>query len=269
MYEKKISRAQPGLIANLLDDSGSMAENLLGTSDPKFKWVERLYGVNLKDLLAKSTELKGDEAQIKPRFYTYNIIYGSYPKIWGPGEMDIKATAEKYTNDGNSLGLGGLLDGTDSNAAFQKVYDYLKEAVKTDRVRQSFPPMIWHLSDGMSATDATPSVDLIKQLSTEDGNVLIANVYIGIETNLQYKGPEDFPGYVDVREVGPSEDNIRLFNMSSEVPACIRQNLIDDGIFPNIREKSRLLFDVRIKDMLKHAIQVCGSIGSRADRTAR
>ena len=33
-YEQKISRAKPGLIGLVLDDSGSMADNLPGTSDP-------------------------------------------------------------------------------------------------------------------------------------------------------------------------------------------------------------------------------------------
>ena len=35
-YEKKISRANPGLIVMVLDDSRSMRDNLLGTSDPIF-----------------------------------------------------------------------------------------------------------------------------------------------------------------------------------------------------------------------------------------
>ncbi len=269
MYEKKISRAQPALIVFVLDDSGSMTENLPDTTDPKFKWVERLFGVILKELLARSTELKGDTAQIKPRYFVYIIIYGSHPQVWGTGEMDIQDAVEKYANDGNSLGLGGKLDGTDSATAFQMAYDYLKEAIKAERFCKSFPPMLWHLSDGMSATDATPIADLIRQLATEDGNLLIVNAYIGIQTDLKYKGPEDFPGYVDISDVGADEDNMRLFNMSSEAPACIRQNLIDDGIFPNIREKSHLFFDVRSKDTLKHALQTVGSIGSRADRTAR
>jgi len=268
-HGEKISRAEPGLIVFIVDDSGSKADPLPGTSDPKYQWVERFIGVILRELLAKSTELKGDTAKIKPWYYIYIIIYGSKPQVWAAGQMDIQAAVEKYADDGNSLCLGGKSGGTDAAAAFQKAYEYLKEAVKDEHFRTSFPPMVFHLTDGMSATDATPIAEQIKQLSTEDGNVLIVNAYIGTETNLNYRGPEDFPGYVDVSEVGPNEDNVRLFNMSSEAPACIRQNLIDDGIFPNIRERSRLFSDVRTKDMLKHVIQVVGSLGSRAERTTR
>ncbi|MHC4799408.1 MAG: vWA domain-containing protein [Planctomycetota bacterium] len=268
-YEKKVSRTEPALVVLILDDSGSMEDPLPGTTDAKFQWVERLTGVILKELLARSTELKGNTAQVKPRYFVYVIVYGSKPNIWGAGEMDIKAVVEKYANDGNCLGLGGKLGGTNAAAAFQKALEYLKEAVRDERFRKSFPPMVFHLTDGMSATDASPIAEQIKKLSTEDGNVLVVNAYIGTETNLSYKGPDDFSGYVDVSHVGDDKDNLRLFSMSSEAPACTRQNLIDDGIFPNIQEGTRLFFDVRTKDMLKHAIQVVGSLGSRADRNAR
>jgi hypothetical protein len=268
-YDKKISRADPGLIVKVLDDSASMADNLPGTSDPKYKWVERYGGIILKECLVRSTEFKNDRAEIKPRYFLNVIRYGSQPQTWGSGEMDIKTVVEKYTNDGNSFGLGGHLSGTDAEAAFRSVYEYLSQAFLQERFKRSFPPMVLHLTDGESQTDASYEADQIRQLSTEDGNVLVVNAYIGTQTSLNYKGPEDFPGYTDVLEAGPSEDNVRLFNMSSETPQCIRQNLIDDGIFPNLREKSRLFFDVRTKEMLKHVIQVVGSMGSRANRIER
>jgi hypothetical protein len=268
-YEKKISRAAPGLIVCVLDDSGSMGDHLPGTTDPKYKWVERLCGVILKAILAMSTELSGNTIKIKPRYFVYIIVYGTDPKVWGTGEMDIQAAVEKYSKDGNSLGLGGKAGGTYADKAFCKAHEYLKEAVKDERFRASFPPMLFHLTDGMSATDPTNSAEQVKQLATQDGNVLVVNAFIGTQTKLSYQGPEDFPGYLDVSQVGPNQDNIRLFKMSSTVPACIRQNLIDDGIFPQIAEGARLFFDVRTKDMLKHTIQVVGSLGSRADQTTR
>jgi len=268
-YGKKISRAEPGLIVQVLDDSGSMSENLPGSSDPKYQWVERLYGNILQELLARSTDLKGNTAVVKARYILLHILYGTEPQIWGNGEMDIEATVKKYTEDGNSLGLGGNLSGTNAKAAFEEALVYLKKVVTQERIKKSFPPMLFHLSDGESATDATLVAEEIMKLSTEDGNVLIANVFIGTETKLNYNGPEDFPGYLDIAELGPNEDNIRLFNMSSETPACIRENLVNDGIFPNLREGARLFFDVRTKEMLKHAIQVVGSLGSRADRTGK
>lgn len=265
-YEKRISRQFPGLIVFVMDDSGSHRDLLPGTSDAKYLWVERLFGLELKELLARSTEVRGDGVVVKPRYYLYVILYGSSPRVWGDGELDIEAAAERYAEAGNSLGLGGKLGGTNAAAAFQMALDYLRTAVSDARFRNSFPPMIFHLTDGESHTDAMPIAEQIKKLQTADGNALVVNAYIGTQTSLAYKGPEDFAGYVDVGEVGASDYNVRLFNMSSVVPPCIHQNLVDDGVFPNLREGSRCFFDVRTKDMLKHCLQVVGSVGSRADR---
>jgi hypothetical protein len=267
MYEKKISCQYPGLIVLVLDDSGSMADNLPGTSDAKFKWVERYVGLIFNELLARSSEVKGNGVVIKPRYCLVVIKYGSIVEIWGDPGMDIKTAVEKFTNDGNSLGLGGHFGGTDTEAGIQEAYEYLKKAVKQEKFKDSFPPMVLHLTDGMSHTDAQPVIEQIKQLSTSDGNVLVVNAFIGTDTSLSYKGPEDFPGYVDVSEAGPSTDNIKLFDMSSAAPQCIVENLKSQGTFPNIRDGSRLFFDVRTKEMLKNVLQTVASLG--ASRMAR
>jgi hypothetical protein len=269
MYGKKISRAEPGQIVAVLDDSGSMGNNLPGTSDPKFQWTERYFGIVLKELLARSTEVKGDAVAIKPRYYVTTLLYGSSPQLWGAEVMDIQATVEKYAKAGNALGLGGKLGGTDAAAALAMARDILTKVVADERFKNSFPPMVFHLTDGMSGTDPTRVADEIRRLATADGNVLLVNAFIGTQTSLAYKGPDDFPGYVDASEAGPSEDNLKLFRMSSEVPECIRANLIADGIFPKLRPGARLFFDVRTREMLKHVLQVVGSLGSRADRQAK
>jgi hypothetical protein len=240
-----------------------MADNLPGTSDPKFKWNERYCGHIFSEQLARSTEQRGDKVVIKPRYYLHILKYGSSTQLWGSPEMDIEAVVKKFSQEGNSLGLGGKLGGTDTQAAFQEAYDFLQQAVKSERFKDSFPPMLFHLTDGMSATDAKPLADKIRQLSTADGNILVVNAFIGTQTSLNYKGIEDFTGYMDAAEAGPSNDNIRLFEMSSVAPECIIANLKAENIFPNIRNGSRLFFDVRTKEMLKHVIQVIGSLGSR------
>lgn len=265
--EKKISCQFPGLIVMVIDDSGSMDDKLAGTSDAKYKWVERYTGHIFDELLARSSDVKGNGVVIKPRYYVIVIKYGGSTQLWGSPGMDIKTAVEKFANDGNSLKLGGLLGGTDTMTAFEKAYEYLKQAVTDERFRNSFPPMLLHLTDGLSQTDAKPIAEKIMQLSTSDGNVLIVNAFIGTETSLSYQGPQDFPGYVDVAEAGPSTDNIKLWEMSSVAPQCIVENLKDQGIFPNIRDGARLFFDVRTKEMLRNVLQTVSSMG--ASRMAR
>lgn len=269
MYQMKVSKNNPGLIVANLDNSASTADSFPGTTDAIYVWIVRFMAIILMELLARCTTVQGGQAIIKPRYYTSFVIYGSKPDFWGSSIQDIETTIMRYKDSGNSFGLNGGSGGTDTKAAFEKTYEFLKEAVTEERFKDSFPPLVFHMTDGESATDSTAVAEKIKQLSTSDGNVLIVNAYIGTQTNLNYKGPEDFTGYTTEQEAGPEEDNIRLFRMSSEMPETIFHNLVDEGIFPNLRPGARLFFDVRTKDMLKHVIQVVGSIGSRADRTER
>ncbi|MBN2138562.1 MAG: hypothetical protein JW720_12215 [Sedimentisphaerales bacterium] len=235
-------------------------------SAAKYKYVAQYCGLILDDLVVRCTEVKGDNSVIKPRYYFCVLLYGSSVQLWGRPEMDIKEAAELFANSGNTLGLGGHLGGTDTQKALQEAYDRLTDILAGGRFADSFPPMVFHLTDGMSHTDASKAAEQIKQLSTEDGNVLLVNAYIGTQTSLNYRSPDDFPGYLDVSEVGSSEDNVRLFNMSSETPETIETNLKADGIFPQFRSGSRLFFDVRTKDMLKNVIQVVGSTESRMEK---
>jgi hypothetical protein len=268
MYEQKVSTSNPGLIVGCFDNSGSTADNLAGTTDAIYMWIARYVGIILMELLSRCTSMQGQQAVIKPRYYNSFILYGSQPQVWHEPIMDIETTVTKYQQSDNTLGPGGSHGGTDTKAAFEKAYEILENAVQDNRFKNSFPPMLLHLTDGESQTDAQPIADKIKQLSTSDGNILVVNVFIGTDTNLEYSGPADFSGYLTASEAGCA-DNVRLFNMSSEMPETIYRNLVDDGIFPNLRQGSRLFFDVRTKEMLKHAIQVVGSIGSRTDRMER
>jgi hypothetical protein len=265
-HENEISRANPGLIAMLLDDSGSMTDNLPGGSDSCYAYVERYSGIIFDELLSRSTELKGDGFDVKPRYFLHVARYGSSVELLGDECMDIGEVVKRFADEGNSIGLGGCLGGTDAKAGFKEVYRFLQNAVKDERFRDSFPPVLFHITDGMSHTDAEPVAENIKQLATSDGNVLVVNVYIGTQTNLQYNGPEDFPGYLDLSEVGSNPDNIRLFNMSSVVPDSMLENLQAQDILPALRQGSRLFFDVRTREMLKNVIQVVGSIPSRMAR---
>jgi hypothetical protein len=260
------------MVVMVLDDSTSMKDHLAGTTDERYKWVERYTGLIFKELLARSNEVRGDRAVIKPRYYIHTIIYGSHPKVWPDNateELDIEQVIQAYAstsqNGGcqNSLGLGGLLHGTDARSAFEKAHEFLSSAITKERFKDSFPPMVFHLTDAESQTDAGPIAEKIKQLATSDGNVLVVNALIGTSTSLNYKGPEDFPGYQTEAEAGPGKDSITLFRMSSEAPETIRKNLVDDGIFPQFRPGARLFFDVRTREMLKHVLQLVGSQGSR------
>lgn len=265
-YAKKVSRALPGLIVLVLDDSGSMGWDLPGTSDKRFVWVERYTQHILKELLARSTETQGDSVLVKPRYYLQAVIYGTQARLWAPEPLDIERAIEKFAADGNSFGLCGGMEGTDTASAFDLAYEVVARAVEDPRFRSSFPPLVFHLTDGEAGSDPTEVAEAMKGLATEDGSTLLVNAYIGTQTALAYQQAADFPGYIDEAEVGQNEDNLLLYRISSAAPEPIVSNLVEDCIFPELRQGSRLFFDVRTKEMLKHVIQVVGSIGTRAAR---
>ena len=269
MYSKKVQSSEPGLIVFLLDDSGSMGGDLPGTSDPKHVWVSRYVGSILKELLARSAEMKGEAVIVKPRFYVSFIKYGSDVETWPTNQdepLDIERAMTLYSAEAGpeaGLGLSGALGGTDTLQAFECAYEVLKAALAGERFRNSFPPMLFHLTDGESATDATTMAARVRELASTDGKALVVNAYLGATTSLAYTSPSDFPGYMSVSDAGPDAYSIRLFEMSSVAPETIRQNLVGDEVFPRFRSGASLYFDVRTKDMLKHVIQSVGSVGSR------
>ncbi|MHB2017070.1 MAG: vWA domain-containing protein, partial [Candidatus Xenobia bacterium] len=210
-YERKIQRSEPGLIVLVLDDSGSMGTPLQGTSDKRCAWVDRYTQHIMKELLARCTEMSGDQVVVKPRYYLQAIIYGAQPHLWAPDVLDIEKALEKFTQENHSFGLSGAEGGTNTESALQMAYDVVKRAIAEPRFASSFPPMVFHLTDGETSGDPAPVAEQIKQLSTSDGNVLLVNGYIGTMTVLNYNDNNDFPGYVSEAEVGPSQDNLRLF----------------------------------------------------------
>jgi hypothetical protein len=262
-YDRNVERSHPTLIQMILDDSGSMKLPMPGSPKPRHEWVETYAAMILTELLARCTELMASGPVIRPRYFLDVIKYGSHPEPWSTEELDIGAAAKQFGAQKSSFGLGGKLEGTDTSEAFRVAHDRLQAMINKPTFRDSFPPMVFHLTDGESQTDASASAQKMMALSTSDGNALVVNAYIGTQTNLTYTGPADFTGYVAESEVGPNEDNLRLFRMSSVMPETIRQNLVNDKIFPNIRAGARLFFDVRTHLMLQKVLAVVGSLGSR------
>ena len=76
------------------------------------------------------------------------LKYGTRPELWGSPEMDIQKAVEMFSQSGNSLGLGGHLNGTDAKAALVEMLGYLRRSLAGERFRASFPPMLFPLTDG-------------------------------------------------------------------------------------------------------------------------
>ena len=87
-YQRKVDRAHPTLITMILDDSASMTIDLSGTSDPKYQWVERYSEVILKELLARSMVVSGENHSVKARYYPPFTSLKMRHSVW---KLQIKA----------------------------------------------------------------------------------------------------------------------------------------------------------------------------------
>jgi len=154
-YQKLVQRAQPALIQMILDDSASMKIEMPGTSKTRYELVEQHAGVLLTELIARSTHFEANGPVVRPRYFLDVIKYGSRVEHWSASELDIDAASRQFDAENGSFGLGGKLEGTDAAKAFQSAYDRLQVMLNHSRYKDSFPPMVFHLTDGESQSDAS------------------------------------------------------------------------------------------------------------------
>lgn len=95
----------------------------------------------------------------------------------------------------------------------------------------SFPPLVINITDG-EATDGDPTelAEMLKQLATDDGKVLLCNCFIS-----SYRGqPFLFPA----SEAGlPDEYSRRLFRMSSVLSTEFRKRALNEGFTVSLQSR--------------------------------
>lgn len=175
---------------------GETVINLLGDDDIEF--------IPITQLGARSP--KECDYSFKQKVSDYETIYANFvTHEW------IKPRAE-----GKTPMYGALIE----------VYNLVDEWCMMRAHQNSFPPIIFHITDGIP-TDCG-NIDLInianniKRTGTLDGNTLFVNVHVGSGSGLS----DDralFPAELDDRI--SSERIHTLFNMSSEVPLSLLHQL--------------------------------------------
>jgi hypothetical protein len=115
---------------------------------------------------------------------------------------------------------------TPMHTALTHIYTLLNDWCSKQENRNSFPPIVFNISDG-EANDATPAelieiAEQIRQTGTEDGNTLFINIHLG---KLNDVASEIFPSDGDF--VPQSEYQLTLFRMSSLMPKEL-ESIIDE-----------------------------------------
>jgi hypothetical protein len=111
--------------------------------------------------------------------------------------------------------------GTPICTALHRAYTILEQWIAEHP--KSFPPVVINITDGESSEgDPLPYAEPIKDLATEDGNVLFFNCHLSMVEADSFKFPHS-------DEILPDEHSRTLFKMSSVLPDSIAQQAIAQG----------------------------------------
>ncbi|MEI5101073.1 VWA domain-containing protein [Streptomyces sp. PmtG] len=253
-YQQRIDRRRPGCFLFLVDQSGTMALSIGGSA-----MVHK--GQALSDtvndvLYAVLIECTKDVREEEPRHYfDVGVIgYGGHgtvaPVVGAPGRDPLVPSAqlpryarvetrEKLLPDGQGryrpvsrrtmVWLDPVWQGsTPMCAALAYAHKVLKGWV--GRHRDSFPPIVLHVTDGM-ATDGDPrkAAARLRRLGTRDGRLLLFNLHLSERDEQVVYFPSAPLGGADPAAA-------LLYEMSSELPAALVEEAgYADRIAPGAR----------------------------------
>jgi hypothetical protein len=111
---------------------------------------------------------------------------------------------------------------------------------------KSFPPVVINITDGESTDgDPYPASAAIRELETEDGNVLLLNLHLSSCRAPQVFFPDSESGLAEQDKYAPL-----LFNMSSHLPAFMRSAARDLGY--TVSDTARgFVFNAEIQDAIQ------------------
>ena len=115
----------------------------------------------------------------------------------------------------------------------------------------SFPPLVFNITDG-EATDGDPRIPAaeLRNLTTDDGNLLLFNVHLSAATDQSVLYPVQNDNL-------PDDFAKQLFEMSSVLPEPVRSTFVDEGY--EVQPEARaFVFNAGIVDVMQ-----CLDIGTR------
>jgi len=233
----------PALIIYLLDVSKSMNEQLDGR--PKIDHVsEALKGI-LGTMVKRST--KGEV--ISKRYRIAMCAYSEAPHDILGGVISIDELALK--------GYPQLTAQSSTNAAsaFRWARDLLRHELP--KTKECPAPLVCHLTDGAhTGEDPAPIAGEIMQMSNDDGNVLIENIYVGPALTAKPLGDaRQWPGLFSVDEI-VNPHAAHLFEMSSRLPETYAALLAEEGY--NMKPGCHMLIPGTNQELIRLAFTMSG-----------
>lgn len=249
MYSQSITRTHRTAFVLLVDCSGSMAEEIgfRGELRPKAEVVAAICNELIFELIERARRSEGvrnyyDLALVGygGRTEVFSLTGDREPRFTAIDELAMRTTEVEHRTievrrpDGSMAlhrtatpcWMAPRAEGeTPMLEAFRVARDLVKGWVGEERNRASFPPIIFHITDG-EMTDGHPEelrsvAEEIRSLATQDGHVLLINLHLASdERGRTLLLPA-------ANEILPEQRNIELlYALSSELPSCFNE-LID------------------------------------------
>ncbi len=247
MYSARISRSNPILFVILIDQSGSMEEltQFNGQQISKAEAVAMTVNILISELLYRSRREEGYRDYFEIAVLGYHgqevvSMLGGGEKIFlRPSELAVgelgrvKLQKERRLPDGRTM-ISTVdqrvwvkpyaADKTPLYSALSKCYDEVKRWCQQKGHQRAYPPVIFNITDGESSDgDETLLLEIarqIKELATEDGQVLLMNMHISSDQTVPpvvfAASEEELPDHRYAR---------LLYRMSSEMPLVYHENI--------------------------------------------
>ena len=250
-YSARITRKTPSAFVFLLDLSGSMEEKVgfNGETTAKASAVATLVNNTLSELINHCRREEGyrDYLDIAVIGYGGDSVRSllpeghSHPVFRKPDELayapvdTVRTFRERTLPDGNKVlstaehkawVVPCALGKTPMAGAFEQAYKLLADWTHRHAGERCFPPVVINITDG-EATDAEERellaiAEKLRGLRTEDGHVLLMNIYIGPESGRR---TVLFPA--SEGELPDTPYARLLFGMSSRMPEIYRRRIAE------------------------------------------
>jgi hypothetical protein len=244
-YEIVATTRTPALIVYLIDISKSMSLPLDGS--PRIEHVNRAIGNILQRMVQRST--KGEI--VSPRYRLAMFAYSDYPMDILDGKVE--TISEVVRRGQPRLSVSNL---TDTYAAFVAARDLLRRELANQAGRPA--PMVCHLTDGeYTGADPEPVAREIMNMKTDDGPVLIENIFVG--DNLLKKPIADIEAWPGIRSESDIADQYatKLFRMSSPLPPSYQEMIESEGY--SLQAGCRMLIPCSNRDLIELAFTMSGA----------
>ncbi len=252
-YTAQITRSNPSAFLFLVDQSGSMEAdiNYNGRTMTKAEAVAQIVNEQLDTMLAQCQRSEG----IRDYFDVSLIGYGGDSSenaniLWEGTleEREFVKISELATNYIEEIEIEDekIIRGvsrktirkvktwlnpianykTPMKSALELAADLLERWIVCHDSSDCFPPVVFNITDGV-ATDAEnddellQSAERIKQLHTNDGNVLLINIHISEDCAASILFPSKS------KELPDDYYAVLLYNMSSEMPKTVNKEIAD------------------------------------------